>query len=96
MRRVRADRIHSGHVLTRDYSGVIVKHSPVIGRYGAQEVGARYSWALEDRARGYVVLTSGGAYARPSQAIAALYTSAQRQQDQDDAEQARKALRGEN
>ena len=86
MRRVDPDHIHSGHILTRDYSGVIVKHRPVLGRFGVSVVGARYSWALEDRARGYVVLTSGMAYARPSQAISALYTSAQRQQDQDDTE----------
>ena len=76
MKRIRPHLIHSGHVITRSYSGVVIKHPYTVPR--------RYSWGLEDRLIGSLLEVSSHSYTTPGQARKRLYQIAQRLQDRRD------------
>ena len=76
MKRISPHLIHSGHVITRSYSGVVIKHIYTTPR--------RYSWGLEDRFIGCLLMVSIKKYATPIEARMRLYQAAQRLQDRRD------------
>jgi hypothetical protein len=70
--RTHPDLIVSSHIITRSYSGVVVRH------------GAHFGWELEDRFTGSVLHVSERSYTSPRGAATALYRVAQATQDSRD------------
>ena len=83
MRRIHPDFIQSGHIITRSYSGVVVKSGGRAPQYG---------WELEDRLTGHVLSVSSRDYTSPRGAATALYRVAQATQNTRDLRDLRDAL----
>ena len=84
MKRISPKFIFASYVITRSYSGVVIKDIYTTPR--------RYSWALEDRLIGSLLEVSSHSYTTPGQARRRLYQVAQRLQDRRDT---KRALGGE-
>lgn len=81
MKRISPHLIYRSYVITRSYSGVVIRHPYTVPR--------RYSWGLEDRLIGSLLEVSSHSYTTPGQARRRLYQVAQRLQDRRDTKRAR-------